>query len=342
MRNLLDRNSYVTVLIDGDSLTFSKELVLKGEKGGIDAAQLIANTIKSFAVHGLPHLSTVNVHVKLFMNVRSLIDALIRRNVIQTPTSYETFLKGLLGSNIIFDVIDTSYAKGMTARKIKESYRHDYINVHCHQIFLAALANEDLSALLDETPDVAVHERVTLLEPIGLQSSDRFDHAIQSIKLEGYLTKVGAETVAMKTPAAKVATPVLARIESNSSSRTANSGQASATSTPILTWAAMTAQPFVPKPGDVRSGTSTPMSTMTPPPAKPVVPSVPRNKHGQRVDNVDQSIPYQELQRIKKMKLCNIFYLQGKNACSGDCGHSHTYPLKTAERNILKEVGESI
>ncbi|KAK5938347.1 hypothetical protein PMZ80_009317 [Knufia obscura] len=339
MRTLLDRNSYVTVLIDGDSLTFSKELLSKGEQGGLDAAQSIAGVVKSFAMDGLPHLTTVNIHVKLFMNVRGLIDTLLRQKVIQTSVTYENFLRGLLNSSMIFDVIDTSCMKGMTTRKIKESYRHDYINVHCHQIFLAALANADLAALLNETPDVPVHERVTLLEARGLQSTDKFDHEIQSIKVDAFLTKVGSEMTAMKTPAAKIATPVLARIESNSSSKTINSGQASSTSTPVLTWAAMTAQPFVPKPGDVRSGTSTPISATTPPP-KTILPAIPRNKLGQRVDGVDESIPYQELQRIKKMKLCNIYYLQGKTSCSGECGHSHTYPLKTAERNILKEVGE--
>ncbi|KAK5080140.1 hypothetical protein LTR70_008939 [Exophiala xenobiotica] len=338
MRTLLDRNSYVTVLIDGDSLTFSKELVSRGESGGMNAAQLLANTIKSFAVDGLPHLRSVNVHVKLFMNVKALVDALTRQKVIHTPAAHENFLQGLLSSEMIFDVIDTSCMKGRTIRKIQESYRHDYINVHCHQIFLAALANHELNGLLDETPDVAVHERVTLLEARGLQPNDRFDHEIQSIKVDGFLTKVEADTFAVKTPAAKVATPVLARIESNTSSRTPNSGQASAASTPVLTWAAMTAQPFVPKPGDVRSETSTPISATTPPPSRTATSAVPRNRLGQRVDNVDDAIPYQELQRIKKMKLCNIYYLQGKDACTGDCGHSHTYPLKTAERNILKEV----
>jgi len=340
MRSLLDRNSYVTVLIDGDSLTFSKELVSRGETGGMSAAQSLAKTIKTFAVDGLPHLTTVNIHVKLFMNVKALVDALARQKIIQTPAAYENFLQGLLDSDMVFDVIDTGCMKGRTIKKIQESYRHDYINVHCHQIFLAALAKDELNALLDETPDVAVHERVTLLEARGLQPCDRFDHEIQSIKADEFLSKVEMGTFATKTPAAKVATPVLSRIESNTSSRTPNSAQASAASTPVLTWAAMTAQPFVPKPGDARSGTSTPISTLTPPPSKTAVSAVPRNKLGQRVDNVDDAIPYQELQRIKKMKLCNIYYLQGKNACSGDCGHSHSYPLKTAERNILKEVGE--
>ena len=340
MRNLLDRNSYVTVLIDGDVLTFSKELLSKGESGGMYAAELLAKTIKTFAANSLPHLSTVNIHVKFFVNLRALLDVLIRCKVIQTTAAYENFLQGLLASDMTFDVIDTSCMKGMTSRKIKESFRHDFINVHCHQIFLAALANNDLNSLLNETPDVAVHERVTLLEARGLQASDRFDHEIQSIKIDTVLTKVGADTITSKTPAAKVATPILARIESNSSSRTANSGQASAMSTPILTWAAMTAQPFVPKPGDMRSGSSTPISTTTPPPSKSASSAIPRNKLGQRVDDVDEGIAYQELQRIKKMKLCNIYYLQGKNACSGDCGHTHTYPLKTTERNILKEVGK--
>lgn len=140
-------------------------------------------------------------------------------------------------------------------------------------------------------------------------------------------------------PPPKIATPMLARIPSTSSTKTMNSGPGvpSAASTPQLTWAAMTAQPFVPKAADTKNGVLSTISTNTsgvPPPAA----EVPRNKHGQRIDPVDTTIPYQELQRIKRMKLCNIYYLVSKTECAGNCGHSHSYPLTKYEKSILKEV----
>ncbi|KAK5098303.1 hypothetical protein LTS08_006436 [Lithohypha guttulata] len=339
IRTLLDRNNYVTALINGDALTFPKELWSRGEQGGLEAVEALRDSLKSFSRDSLPHLDTINIHAKLFLNVRSLADTLLRLKFVDNFAMVESFLRGLMSSDLLFDVFDTSLTKTLTCQKIRESYHHDFVNVHCHQIFLATLSSDDLSSLLDESPDIPVHERVTLLEPKNMSMADKFSQEVQSIKMDTLLMKLPSETPSRQPPPAKMATPVLARIESTSSTRTMNTGPSSSLSTPVLSWAAMTAQPFVPRPGEDRSATSTPLSLRSPPLAKALpLKSVARNKHGQRVDKVDDSIPYQELQRIKKMKLCNIYYLTGKNACDGSCNHSHTYPLKSHEKSILKEV----
>lgn len=342
MRTLLDRNSYVTVLIDGDALTFAKEYVSKGSQGGKDVACSIHDAVKHFANEVLPNMGQFQVHVKLFADIRGLSESLVRSKHVDKITTFESFLTGLMSSDIqvmLVDVIDTSLLKGLTTKKLQEAYRHEFTNVHCHQIFLAATANPELNDLLDELPEIPVHERVTLLDIRGLSTNDQFQHEISSIKLNVPLIKVPSENPAILA-SSKMSSPMLARIPSSSSTRTMNSAPAtlSAGSTPQLSWAAMTAQPFVPKATDTKSGVLTPVSMNTPPLVKATIVEVPRNKYGQRVDPVDITIPYQELQRIKKMKLCNIYYLVGKNECSGNCGHSHTYALSKSEKNILKEV----
>lgn len=336
MRSILEQNRYITVLIDGDSLTFSKDLLKRGEKGGFEAAQAISEAVKTFAAASLAQPDSLKICIKLCANIKALIDTFARFKWVDKAT-FEECLRGLSNSNIVFDIVDTSLANGSASKKIKESYRHDFLNIHCHQIFLAALANNELDALLDENPDMPSHERVILLEAQGLGPNDRFNQGLQTISLNTILTKVPIEP-SMKIPPTKIATPVLARIESNSSSRTFHSRPPSAASTPNLTWAAMTAQPFVPKSNETNSGASTPPPTKDAPTAKATPSSVPRNKYGQRVDAVDNTVPYQELQRIKKMKLCNVYYLQGKTACNGGCNHSHTYPISSHEKKILREV----
>lgn len=336
MRSLLDRNSYVTILIDGDALTFAKEYLNKGAQGGLDIAQSIYDSIKRFASEVLPNMTRFKVHVKLFANIKVLSEALTKQ---VDKATFENFLTGLLNSDILVDIVDTGLVKGLTTKKLQEAYRHDFVNVHCHQIFLAAVASQDLNSLLDENPDIPVHERVTFLEVQGLSVTEQFNHEISSTKLDVPLVRVPTGSPMPPPPPAKIAAPMLARIPSTSSTKTMNSGpgnpSVSAGSTPQLSWAAMTAQPFVSK-----SGVLTP-STNTPPPGvavKSTTPEVPRNKYGQRIDPVDTTIPYQELQRIKRMKLCNIYYLVSKTECNGNCGHSHSYPLSKYEKTILKEV----
>lgn len=341
MRNLLDRNSYVTVLIDGDALTFAKEYVNKGLQGGKDVARSIHDAVKHFATEVLPNMGHFQVHVKLFADIRALSESLLRTKHVDKASTFESFLTGLMSSDVhvmLVDVIDTSLMKDLTTRKLQEAYRHEFANVHCHQVFLAATANQDMNALLDESPEIPVHERVTLLDIQDLSAQDQFQHEISTMKLDISLMKVPTDIPT--TIPAKIPSPMLSRIPSTSSTKTMNSGPGnpSAASTPQLSWAAMTAQPFIPKVSDNKSGVPTPISVNTPSVTKSAVAEVPRNRYGQRVDPVDTSIPYQELQRIKKMKLCNIHYLVGKNECAGNCGHSHTYPLSKSEKNILKEV----
>jgi hypothetical protein len=65
---------------------------------------------------------------------------------------------------------------------------------------------------------------------------------------------------------------------------------------------------------------------------------VERNKYGQRVDRFDiKSIPKDALSRMKKLKLCNYFYLQGECPIE-DCRHDHSRKLTKSEYHILMAV----
>lgn len=338
MRTLLDRNAFVTVLIDGDSLMFSKDVLQKGFKGGEEAAKLMLKTLNNLTKDILPHMLSVTVHAKLYTDYRALSENLLRSKAIDNQIVLDDFFRGLISSELQFEIVDTRLMKTLTSAMIKQSYRQDFINVHCHQIFLATLRNDDMDALMEEIPEISVRDRVTVFEIPGLTTTEQFSRDMGHVNLGSLLVKTNAETI--KTSSAKIATPILplARVVSSSSPKsTSTTAIASISSTPVLSWAALTAQPFHPKLENEKSRSSTPLQMKTPPISK-VVPDMPKNKYGQRVDAVDSSIPYQELQRIKKMKLCNIYYLQGKDACNGNCGHSHTYPLKAYERNVLKEV----
>jgi hypothetical protein len=72
----------------------------------------------------------------------------------------------------------------------------------------------------------------------------------------------------------------------------------------------------------------------SPPPPK----IVERNKYGQRVDRFDtRAIPKDDLNRMKKLKLCNYFYLQGECPIE-DCQHDHSRKLTKSEHHILTVV----
>ncbi|EAW19178.1 CCCH zinc finger protein [Aspergillus fischeri NRRL 181] len=72
--------------------------------------------------------------------------------------------------------------------------------------------------------------------------------------------------------------------------------------------------------------------------SSPLPKIVERNKYGQRVDRFDiKTISKDDLARMKKLKLCNYFYLQGECPIE-DCRHDHSRTLTKSEYHILMVV----
>jgi hypothetical protein len=198
---------------------------------------------------------------------------------------------------------------------------------HCHQIVLGCSHNEYGRLLEDVTQDPHILDHITLLEGVPVEpdlarlrpnfKTTQFENLFRSTRLVVHQPKGPLHTNL----------PNLSRVESNGTSNS---------STPALTWASMTAAPFVP----MTSKPMTPAKTPTPPiPNVKQTPGISRNRLGQRVDKFDPSIPREEIQRIKKLKLCNIFFLQGPDACTNsNCSHDHNYPLTRGEKKVLGEV----
>ena len=67
--------------------------------------------------------------------------------------------------------------------------------------------------------------------------------------------------------------------------------------------------------------------------------TVERNKYGQRVDRLDfKSIPRDDLNRLKKLKLCNYHFLLGECPNEENCYHDHDRKLTRQELHILSAI----
>lgn len=336
-----DRNPYIMVLLDGDSMVFTKDLLSKGENGGKEAANTISSAVSAFAAEHLHHLDSPKTVTRIYANSKLLSETLTKLKIIERPTLFDDFVRGLNSTQLAFDFVD---AGSRTKEKVCDQFKTHLYNCHCHQIILGCPGDSNYSALLEETAkDDTVVNHITLLESVP------FEKDILAVKDHFKTTKLGrvfrttklGPSPAPKGPlqAVTATLPALSRVESNGTT-----GTTSSASTPAMTWATMTAQPFIPsapasKASTTRTSTPTSMKSPEAVISKPVTKNIERNRHGQRIDKVDATIPNHEIQRIKKLKLCNIFYLQGASYCtSSNCSHSHTYPLSKGERNVLREV----
>ncbi|KAJ9613484.1 hypothetical protein H2200_003426 [Cladophialophora chaetospira] len=341
-----DRNSFVTVLLDGDNMIFTKDLVSKGEKGGKEAANLIFDTVAAFITEHLHHLDSPKIVTKMYANVKTLSEHLAKLKVIEKSTVFDEFVRGLSSTQLLFDFVDAGTRPESTREKVADQFNLNLYDCHCHQVILGCSSHTHYAKLLQETiKDNFLISHITLLEAVPFEKdmvplkdtlkTTTFDNIFRT-------TKLAAAPAIPKGPlqAVTATLPALARVESNGTT-----GTTSSSSTPAITWATLTAQPTPPAskaPSTTRTSTPTSMkspdglaASVKPATTKPID----RNRHGQRIDKVDSSIPNHEIQRIKKLKLCNIFYLQGATYCtSNNCSHSHTYPLSKSERNVLREV----
>ncbi|EXJ84530.1 hypothetical protein A1O3_05199 [Capronia epimyces CBS 606.96] len=341
VKTIMDRSPYIMVLLDGEGLVFTKDLLSKGENGGKEAAISISAAVRDFVAQHLHHLDSPRIVTRIYANSKSLSETLAKLKIIERPTSFDDFVRGLNSSELSCDFVD---AGSRTKEKVSEQFNTHLYNCHCHQIILGCSNDNQYATLLEQTArDATVLNHITLVESVPFEKDILAvkDH-FKITKLENvFRTTKLSPSSAPKGPlhAVTATLPALSRVESNGTT-----GTTSSSSTPAITWATMTAQPFVPsapasKASTTRTSTPTSMKSPEAVVSKPVAKNLDRNRLGQRVDKVDSSIPNHEIQRIKKLKLCNIYYLQGPSYCtSSNCSHSHTYPLSKGERNVLREV----
>ena len=100
--------------------------------------------------------------------------------------------------------------------------------------------------------------------------------------------------------------------------------------TPTMNWAATASS--VPPSQPLASPPSTP---------QPAALVVPRNKYGQRIDNLT-IFDTMEVKRIQKMKMCNTHFLRTDCAFGDECSHTHAYKPTKNELEILRQVARSI
>ena len=203
-------------------------------------------------------------------------------------------------------------------------------NCHCHQIIFASGRPSDYLNLLQEViKQPQVSEHITLLD-VGLTSVElgHIRNELRTTKFEGIFQDRHRCKAPPPTVTAALPLPALTRVESNGTAATGSSP-----ATPALTWAALSAAPFVP------AVKAAPTKSPEPATVASTTPVIERNRSGQRVDRLDSSIPREEVHRIKKLKLCNVFFLLGSDACTNtNCTHDHDYPLTRGERKVLSEV----
>ncbi|EEH04293.1 C-x8-C-x5-C-x3-H zinc finger protein [Histoplasma capsulatum G186AR] len=346
MESVMEQEPFLLVLLDGDGMVFQDSFLQQGEQGGKDGANQLWAAIRDYASRNLPNIQSPKIIARVYANVKGLADACYKAGLIERPGLIEEFARGFNGSRLLFDFVDVGSGKDRADDKIAEMFKLHLYNCHCHQIFLGCSHDNGYARLLEDTlADRDLVGRISLIEGVPFERElvpikasyrvTKFEELFRTSKINtnslSWNDRNGTNNNPMSIPSS---TPLsvlsantpgnnnnLARIPSNSTI------PSNGTNTPP-TWAATTA-----------AGAHGPFTDLTTSkPSSPAPPKVERNKYGERVDRLDfKTIPKDELNRVKKLKLCNLYYLLG-DCPNLSCYHTHDHKLTKNERTVLHAV----
>ncbi|GIJ89274.1 hypothetical protein Asppvi_008205 [Aspergillus pseudoviridinutans] len=337
MNALMHREPYMIVLLDGHGLIFKEEFLKQGEQGGKNAAKELSTALQDYITTHFPNIASPKIVTMIYMNVKGLTDLCIQGGIKTELSVLEGFVRGFNSNSLLSDIIDVGAGKNKASDKIEEIFKRNLNNCHCHQILLGCSQDDAYARFLRETMvDYKYIGRVTLIEGVPLQGDmkamkpsyrvAKFTHIFRETSITSASAPQEAAVVTKPrsslTPSpVQHATP-LSKTSTNTT-MTSNSPALSTSSRKMLK-----SEEFQPVVRSIRSKASS-----SPPPK-----IVERNKYGQRVDRFDiKSIPKDDLNRMKKLKLCNYFYLQGECPIE-DCHHDHSRKLSKSEHHILTVV----
>lgn len=221
---------------------------------------------------------------------------------------------------------------------LAETFQVFLYNCHCHQIFLGCASNSEYARFLEETlKEGDLTGRISLVEGIPFEKEldsvkgsyriARFPEVFRFSKMAApayvapWKTTLPARSLLTPSPSQQLQNvPSLSRTSTNTSA----SGAGAPSSVPTFN-----KNSGSPDFQTVRSKTNgtTPSKT------------VERNKYGQRVDRLDfKSIPRDDLNKLKKLKLCNYYFLLGECPNEENCYHDHDRKLTRQELHILSAI----
>ncbi|KAI4128669.1 MAG: hypothetical protein LQ338_002615 [Usnochroma carphineum] len=355
LQSFMNRDPFVSVLIDGDGMIFEDEMIRRGEMGGKEAATRLWNEIKDYVHEKLPDIpSDCRTVTRIYANLKGLADVCYKAGTVERSSTVEDFYRGFTGSKILFDFIDVGPGKDRADEKITELFKLHLSDYHCHHIFFGCSHDNGYARLLEQYTEPTLTTRITLLEGVPFEKELKFlQSQYSTVKFDGlfrpqkinihsqpqYSVPQPAPNRLVEASPDNVGVPLSQNFyQSPFPPITSASNPSPAPSNPSIpnpratSWAttATAAAHFV-----------SPPATPTPTVSHPITSEeIPRNRYGQRID---PPIVYDKevVNKVRNLKLCNVYFL--RRDCQYDpCTHSHKYKITKNELAALKTIARMV
>ncbi|KAL9003254.1 MAG: hypothetical protein Q9188_003869 [Gyalolechia gomerana] len=321
LQSFMNRDPFVSVLVDGDGMIFEDDMIRKGETGGKEAAARLWNEIKDYVHEKLPDVpSECRIVTRIYANLKGLADVCYKSGIVERANLLEEFYRGFTGSKILFDFVDVGPGKDRADEKITELFKLHLSDYHCHHIFFGCSHDNGYARLLEQYTEPTLTKRITLLEGVPFEkelnsmrsqySTVKFEDLFRTNKINIFNLPQNHASQPIPSQPARAPSDVAAAPLSqnvyqspyqpitgnpNPSPVPSNS---SAMNPKAASWAST---------ANAAAQLASPPPTPTPNISHPVTSEeIPRNKFGQRVDPptvYDREV----VNRVRSLKLCNLY-----------------------------------
>ncbi|KAL8827583.1 MAG: hypothetical protein Q9170_006958 [Blastenia crenularia] len=360
LQSFMNRDPFVSVLIDGDGMIFEDDMIRRGEVGGKEAAAILWNQIKDYVHEKLPDVpSECRIVTRVYANLKGLAEVCYKAGIAERASLVEDFYRGFTGSKILFDFIDVGPGKDRADEKITELFKLQLSDYRCHHIFFGCSHDNGYARLLEQYTEPSLTVRVTLLEGVPFErelslmknqySNVRFEDLFRTEKINIYnlpqhfvpQAPVSSSTPMARAPSEAAAAPPLQNVYQspyqpvtvNPNPNPSPAPSNTSTMNPKATSWASTA--------NAAAQLVSPPATPTPTVSYPMTSEeIPRNRYGQRID---PPVVYDKevVNKVRSLKLCNVHFL--RRDCAYDpCTHSHKYKITKNELQSLKTLARMV
>ncbi|KAL8749798.1 MAG: hypothetical protein Q9184_006664, partial [Pyrenodesmia sp. 2 TL-2023] len=355
LESFMNRDPFVSVLIDGDGMIFEDEMIKRGEIGGKEAATKLWNAIRDYLHEKLPDVqSDCRIMTRIYANLKGLAEVCYKSGIVERSNTLEDFYRGFTGSKILFDFVDVGPGKDRADEKITELFKLQLSDYRCHHIFFGCSHDNGYARLLEQYTEPSLTSRITLLEGVPFEKELKFLQSQYSSVKFGELfraKKINIYSPAQPTSSLPPATQAV-RAASDSSGAPLPHGVYQSPYQPITNGSnpsptLSNASVMNPKAASWASTATAAAQLVSPPPTPQPAPShpatsdeIPRNRNLQRID---PPIVYDKelVNKVRNMKLCNVHFL--RNDCGyKPCTHSHDYKLSKNELGALKAIARMV
>ncbi|PGH11185.1 hypothetical protein AJ79_05027 [Helicocarpus griseus UAMH5409] len=331
----MERNAYVSVLVDGDSMNFLDEFVRDGESGGQEAARLLIRNVSEYIQNELIDLRhDLAVIVRVYANLKGLRRTYQEADILDDENDFELFVRGFNMGHPMCDFVDAGAGKECSDEKIRETFKLHAGNVHCKHIIFAGSTDNGYARLLGPYSSTEVGKRVTMLE------GPPFERELAALKDKFRTTSFPTLFRDTKLPPTRrvsfSATPIhtpTPKPPSYASAASLSSSPPSYTGSSPPTPAPSEKAPGSPNGSQNGANGSTWVNGNGSTNSWTVVL---RNKKGQRVDPPIKPSP-SIVQSLKSRKLCNPYHLLGTCHFLA-CKHEHGERLNDKMMEALRYV----